>query len=152
MKATIHPTWYPNATVTCQCGKTWETGATVPQIRTEICSNCHPFFTGEQRIVDTEGRVDKFLKRLQRRDEIRTQQDVAGDGDSSASMAVSELGLNKQTVKILKDNNLNSVAEILNIFSSAGEDGISGIDGLGQQGLIDIKKALRAKGIEFPSA
>ena len=63
MRNQIHPTWFPEATVTCQCGNTWKTGATVAEIRTEICSNCHPFFTGEQRIVDTEGRVDKFMKR-----------------------------------------------------------------------------------------
>jgi large subunit ribosomal protein L31 len=55
MKTDIHPKWFPEATVTCSCGKTWTTGATVEHIRTDICSNCHPFYTGEQRIIDTEG-------------------------------------------------------------------------------------------------
>ena len=81
MKTDLIPAWYREATVVCQCGNTWETGATVPEIRTEICSACHPFFTGEQRIVDTEGRVDKFMKRLERRDSMREDADAQREGD-----------------------------------------------------------------------
>ena len=77
MKTQIHPTWYPQATVLCQCGNTWQTGATVEEIRTEICSACHPFFTGEQRIVDTEGRVDKFTKKYQRKTEAGKKEQEA---------------------------------------------------------------------------
>ena len=73
MKANIHPNWYPEATVVCACGNTWKTGATIAEIRTDICSACHPFYTGEQRIVDTEGQVDRFLKRLQTRDNRRAE-------------------------------------------------------------------------------
>ena len=57
MKSEIHPEYYNEATVVCSCGETFVTGATQPELRVEICSSCHPFFTGEQRIVDTEGRV-----------------------------------------------------------------------------------------------
>ena len=64
MKTEIHPTYFPEATVTCSCGNTWVTGATKPQIKVEICSACHPFFTGEQRIVDTEGRVERLKRRF----------------------------------------------------------------------------------------
>ncbi len=67
MKANIHPKYYPNARVTCSCGATWTTGSTVPEIRTDVCSTCHPFYTGEQRIVDTAGQVERFMKRLERR-------------------------------------------------------------------------------------
>lgn len=56
----IHPKWYPNAKVTCACGSIFNTGSTRPEIRVEICSKCHPFFTGEMRFVDTQGRVEKF--------------------------------------------------------------------------------------------
>ena len=66
MKEKIHPTWYPEAKVICACGHTWTVGATVEVIRTDVCSNCHPFFTGQTRIVDTEGQVDRFYKRLDR--------------------------------------------------------------------------------------
>ena len=66
MKAGIHPQWYPQAQVICGCGNTFTTGATVPMIRTDICSNCHPFFTGEQRIVDSAGQVERFMRRVER--------------------------------------------------------------------------------------
>jgi large subunit ribosomal protein L31 len=67
MKAGIHPTYYPNAVVVCSCGNTWTTGSTKESIRTDVCSACHPFYTGEQRIVDTAGQVERFMKRLERR-------------------------------------------------------------------------------------
>ncbi len=69
MREGIHPTWYPEARVICACGNTWTVGASLPELRTDVCSNCHPFFTGEQRIVDTEGQVDRFIKRLEKRQE-----------------------------------------------------------------------------------
>lgn len=64
MKANIHPTWYPDAKVSCVCGNTFVTGSTVPKIRVEICALCHPFFTGQQRFVDTQGQVEKFGKKM----------------------------------------------------------------------------------------
>ncbi len=60
MKASIHPKWYPEAKVTCSCGHTFNTGSTVEEIRVEICSQCHPFFTGQMKYIDTAGRVEKF--------------------------------------------------------------------------------------------
>lgn len=63
MKQGIHPK-YEAATVTCACGNSFETRATMPEIRVEICSNCHPFYTGKQKLVDTGGRVDRFKKRF----------------------------------------------------------------------------------------
>ncbi len=63
MKTDIHPEYYPEAQVICSCGHTFTTGATQPVLRVEVCSNCHPFFTGEQRIVDTEGRVERIKRR-----------------------------------------------------------------------------------------
>ena len=64
MKTKIHPTYYSDAKVSCaSCGKTWKTGSTQEELRVEICSNCHPFYTGKQKIVDTGGRVDKFRQK-----------------------------------------------------------------------------------------
>ena len=63
MKVEIHPEWYPEAQVTCICGNAFTTGSTKAEIRVEICNRCHPFFTGEQRIVDTEGRVERIKRR-----------------------------------------------------------------------------------------
>ncbi|MDO8503426.1 MAG: 50S ribosomal protein L31 [bacterium] len=65
MKAQIHPTWYPAAKVSCRCGNTFNVGSTVPEIHVDICSNCHPFYTGQMRYVDTAGRVDKFRGKLE---------------------------------------------------------------------------------------
>lgn len=63
MKAKIHPQWYPEAQVTCICGNTFTTGSTKQAMQIEVCSRCHPFYTGQQRIVDTEGRVERLRRR-----------------------------------------------------------------------------------------
>ena len=64
MKATIHPTWFPEAKITCACGNTFTVGATVPEIRVEVCYNCHPFYTGQMKYLDTAGRVEAFKTKL----------------------------------------------------------------------------------------
>lgn len=66
MKASIHPKWYPDAKVICACGNTFTLGATIPQIQVEVCSVCHPFYTGQMKYVDTAGRVDAFRARMQK--------------------------------------------------------------------------------------
>ena len=63
MKDKIHPTYYPEAKVVCSCGNTFTVGATKPLLKVELCSKCHPFFTGERRIVDTAGHVERFRRR-----------------------------------------------------------------------------------------
>jgi large subunit ribosomal protein L31 len=63
VKEKIHPYWYPEARVHCACGNVFTTGSTMKEIGVEICSACHPLFTGQQKLVDTAGRVDKFNQR-----------------------------------------------------------------------------------------
>jgi len=63
MKAQIHPTWYPEAKVTCACGNSFLVGASVPAINVEVCYNCHPFYTGQMKYLDTAGRVEAFKAR-----------------------------------------------------------------------------------------
>jgi large subunit ribosomal protein L31 len=63
MKTDIHPKYFPKATVICACGNTFTTGATQEEIRVEICAQCHPFYTGEEKLIDTAGRVEKFKTR-----------------------------------------------------------------------------------------
>ena len=63
MKGNLHPTYYEDAVVTCACGNTFTTGSTKAKIEVDICSKCHPFFTGEMKFIDTLGHVDKFLKK-----------------------------------------------------------------------------------------
>ena len=69
MKASIHPNWHTDTKVTCACGNTFVTGSTIDSIRVEICYKCHPFFTGQQKFVDTLGRVDKFQLRTKKAEE-----------------------------------------------------------------------------------
>lgn len=66
MKSGIHPAYVHDAKVACACGKTFVTGSTVAHLPTEVCSNCHPFFTGKQNLVDTAGRVDRYKKLVER--------------------------------------------------------------------------------------
>jgi len=66
MQKEIHPEYYRKAKVTCSCGNTFEVGATVSEFRVDICSNCHPLYTGKKKIVDTAGRVDRFKSRMEK--------------------------------------------------------------------------------------
>ncbi len=85
MKKGIHPEYYPEARVVCGCGNSFTTGATKPLIKTDICSACHPFFTGEQRIVDTAGQVERYMRRLEKREELgKAMPSVAESEDSGA--------------------------------------------------------------------
>ncbi|MBU1017291.1 MAG: 50S ribosomal protein L31 [Patescibacteria group bacterium] len=71
MKKDIHPKWHEEAKIFCSCGNHFTAGSTVPEIKVEICSNCHPFYTGEQKFVDTEGRVEKFVKKSEKISKIK---------------------------------------------------------------------------------
>ena len=64
MKKEIHPTYFPNATITCACGTVYTLGSTKETIAVEICSHCHPFYTGNEKVLDTAGRVEKFKNRV----------------------------------------------------------------------------------------
>ncbi len=73
MKEKIHPKYYPEAKVVCACGNEWVTGSTQESLRTDVCSACHPFFTGQQRIVDVGGHVDRFRQRVERSRRMQTE-------------------------------------------------------------------------------
>lgn len=64
MKVDIHPKYFTNATATCACGATYSVGSTQEKIEVEICQACHPFYTGQDKVLDSTGRVDKFKKRM----------------------------------------------------------------------------------------
>ncbi len=85
MKPGIHPKWYPNARVICACGNTFTVGSTVLEIRTDVCSVCHPFYTGEQRIVDTAGQVERFMRRLEKGEELRGEQKAEPEAAGEAT-------------------------------------------------------------------
>jgi large subunit ribosomal protein L31 len=73
MKKDIHPKYHDKAKVICACGNTFETGSTLPEIKTELCSACHPFYTGKQKLVDTARRVEKFQEKLAKKEENKSR-------------------------------------------------------------------------------
>lgn len=76
MKKDIHPKYYPEAKAICACGNTFIVGSTQPELRVEICSACHPFYTGKEKLIDTAGRVERFRKRESKKREIKTKKPV----------------------------------------------------------------------------
>ncbi len=152
MKADIHPTYYPNAKVTCACGNTWTTGSTRKEIRVEICSKCHPFFSGEQaRIVDIEGQVDRFYKKLQARQAYMEEKAARETARVSPTRPMAELELGKRATEALEKAGITNVGQFLEKLAE-GEDALLTISGFGQKSLIDAKKKLRALGYEFTEA
>jgi len=76
MKKDIHPTYFPEAKIICACGKTYNVGSTREEIHVELCSNCHPFFTGKQKLVDTARRVEKFQTKVAKKSAVATGKKV----------------------------------------------------------------------------
>lgn len=151
MKPNIHPTYYPDAQVVCACGNTWTTGSTIKLIRTDVCSKCHPFYTGEQRIVDAEGQVDRFYKKLQARQQYLTDKEARETARTSPDRPVEELELNTRITDSLIKAGLVNVGQILDKFNE-GEAALLAIDGFGRKALADLKKRLRQLGYTLPEA
>ncbi len=151
MKENIHPTFYEDATVICACGNTWTTGSTKKVINTDVCSNCHPFYTGEQRIVDTEGQVDRFYKKLQARQQFIDDASAREAARTSLERPVTELDLSPRALESLTKAEVTTVGQVLDRLST-GEASLLAIDGFGRKSLADLKKRLRQAGYELPEA
>lgn len=151
MKKEIHPTYYPDAQVICACGNTWTTGSTVKLIRTDVCSKCHPFYTGEQRIVDTEGQVDRFYKKLQARQAYLDEQAAREAARTSPERPVVELELGPRITEALTKAGIVKVGQILERLE-AGEAALLAVEGFGRKALADTKKRLRQLGYKLPEA
>ena len=152
MKKNIHPTYYPEAQVICACGNTWTTGSTKKVIRTEICSKCHPFFTGQQqRLVDVEGQVDRFYKKLQARQGFVDQQKAREDARISPDRPLTELSLGTRPTEALSKAGMTTVGQVMDKLSE-GEAALLAVEGFGRKSLIDLKKKLRQLGYELPAA
>ncbi len=152
MKKDIHPTFYPDAQVICACGNTWTTGSTKKVIRTEVCSKCHPFFTGQQqRLVDREGQVDRFYRKLQARQQYMDQQRTREESKTSPNRPIADLGLGNRPIEALAKAGITNVGEVLERLGK-GEASMLEIEGFGRRSLIDLKKSLRNLGYELPEA
>ena len=153
MKKDIQPKYYSNAKVSCaSCGAEWETGSTSPELRTEVCSNCHPFYTGQQaRILDREGQVERFYKRLQVRQDLVAEQKAQSDAKTSPDRPLAELGLNAKAIAALEKAEMRVVGDVLKSLEG-GEKALLEVAGFGRKSLIDLKKELRRMGYELPEA
>jgi len=151
MKQGIHPTYFPNAKVVCACGNTWTTGATMELIQTDVCSKCHPFYTGEQRIVDTEGQVDRFYKKLEARQQYMEEQKARGAAKTSPELPIAELELSSRAEAALAEAGIEKVGQALTLLSQ-GDRALLEIDGFGRKSLADLKRALKRRGFELPEA
>jgi large subunit ribosomal protein L31 len=150
MKEGIHPTYFPDATVTCACGNTWSTGSTKKELRIEICSDCHPFFSGElQRIVDIEGQVDRFYKKLQARQDYVEETKTRKESRISPKRPISELEIGKRATEALGMAGISTVGQFLDKLAE-GEDTVLAISGFGRKSLIDLKKKLRSLDYDVP--
>jgi len=84
MKKDIHPKYYNNSKVVCACGNTFTTGSTQSEIRTEICSACHPFYTGKQKLIDNQGRIERFQRMVSKKKKSVTKKPKAKKSDKSS--------------------------------------------------------------------
>ena len=149
MKEGIHPKYYPEAQVVCACGNTWTVGATVPEIRTDVCSNCHPFFTGEQRIVDAGGQVERFMRKLERGEKMLADAEKRRTMATSPELLVMELELGSRTHKVLIGAGIETVNDVLEKLEK-GDEALTDLRGFGLKSLATLKKRLRTRGFALP--
>lgn len=152
MKDGIHPKYYPNAKVICSCGNTWTTGSTVEVIRTDVCSACHPFFTGEQRIVDTAGQVDRYQKRLERyekhraEEQTRHEDSLRKEREALLKQQVEALDLSERVHKALVEAGLATIDDVVKKLE-AGDRELLAVEGIGPKALEETKDRLEAIGL-----
>jgi large subunit ribosomal protein L31 len=149
VKKDIHPEYHAEAQVVCSCGNTWTVGATIPMIRTDVCSKCHPFFTGEQRIVDAEGQVDRFLSRLRRRDEMLAEEKARREAERSPDLPISVLELGTRAENVLREAGIETTGDALKKLAE-GDETLTNLRGFGLKSLATLKKLLRARGFVLP--
>jgi large subunit ribosomal protein L31 len=150
MKKDIHPAYYSDAQVTCSCGNTWITGSTKKAIRTEVCSKCHPFFTGQQqRIIDIEGQVDRFYRKLQARQSFAEEKKAREDSRTSTERLIDTLTLGRRAIEALQKAGVVTVGQAIDKMVE-GDQGLLDIQGFGRKSLIDMRKQLRQLGYELP--
>jgi large subunit ribosomal protein L31 len=146
MKKDIHPKWYPDAKVIVEGEVVMTVGATRPEISVEIWSGTHPFYTGTQRLLDTEGQVDRFMRRLQKREEIRSSLEKEEERSDPTKLSVEGMSLGVRATNALVEAGLTAVGDVLEVLQK-GDDALLALPGIGQKALIDVKRFMRAEGL-----
>ena len=147
MKPEIHPEWYPNAEVIYDGEVIMTVGATQPRIVVDVWSGTHPFYTGQQRLLDTEGQVDRFMRRLQRRASIDADAAAKKTKRDPRKLTIDAFSIGQRGEKGLRQANLTTVGDVLDLYEEGGDDAILALPSLGQTALIGIKRYLRAEGL-----
>jgi large subunit ribosomal protein L31 len=152
MKTDIHPTVF-EAKVTCaSCGTTWVTTSTRKELRIDVCSNCHPFYTGESaKLLDVEGQVDRFYKKLSARQAYVEDQKVREESTNVNNRSVDDLELTPRATDGLKRAGVLNIGQLVEKFAE-GDAALLAINGFGQSALTTARKKLRALEIELPEA
>lgn len=150
MRADIHPTTF-EAKVTCaSCGTTWVTTSTKKELRIDVCSNCHPFYTGESaKILDVEGQVDRFYKKLSARQSYVEQQKTREESTNVLNRSVDDLALTPRATDALKKAGVLTIGQVLEKLAE-GDAALLSINGFGQSAMTATKKKLRALELELP--
>ncbi len=142
MKKETHPEWYPDAEVVYDGEVVMRVGSTKPRIVVDVWSGSHPFFTGEQRLLDTEGQVDRFMRRLQQRQEIAASREVVVEKKDPRNFEIEAMGLDKRATAAFVDAGLTTVGDVADKLEE-GEDNLLEIPGIGQTALINVRRYLR---------
>lgn len=150
MRADIHPTVY-EAKVTCaSCGNTWVTTSTKKELRIDVCSKCHPFYTGESaKLLDVEGQVDRFYKKVSAAQTFAEQQKAKQESLIVTNRSVDDLALTPRATDALKKSGLLTIGQVIEKLAE-GDAAMLAITGFGQSALTSAKKKLRALGVELP--
>ena len=153
MREKIHPTYYMDAQVVCaSCGSKWTTGSTRKSIHIEVCSKCHPFFSGEQaRMLDVEGQVDRFYKKLEVRQDYVESQKAKEEARKAPPKPVTELDLGIRVTGALEKAGITTIAQLMQKLGEGDEAALE-VVGFGRKALIDSKKKIRALGYDLPES
>ena len=146
MRKDIHPQWYPDAKVKLNGEVVMTVGAAKPELNVEIWSGTHPFYTGQQRLLDTEGQVDRFMRRLQKREEIQATIEQQTEKSSPLNLSVEAMSLGTRAEKALTEADVTTVGDILALLAKS-DDALLALPGVGRKAVIDIKRFLRAEGL-----
>jgi large subunit ribosomal protein L31 len=152
MKAEIHPAFYETKVTCASCGTSWVAGSTKKELRVDVCSNCHPFFTGESsRMMDIEGQVDRFYKKLEARQSHVDSKMAREAAKNPTEQKVAELGLSGRANDALAKAGIETLGQLVAKLGE-GDGAVLAIPGFAQSNLTAAKKKLRALGYELPEA
>jgi len=147
VKPDTHPKWFEDAKVVClRCGTEWSIPNSVKELRVDVCSNCHPFYTGVQQIVDTEGQVDRFMNRLRVRDQRVAEVKAKETAKANADLPLEDLELGKRYVTILNEAGITTISDLIRKLDNEGDESILALPGIGVKVLADAKRKIQEKG------